>query len=131
MKRILIIVSIVIVVLSLFAYNKISQEQKLNDLQKEMSDYNYLDKTITGSELATLINRAINRNYKNGVEQGEDKAFEITIKFKDLDSELTMEQINKAGLPKFVELYSTQEFKCTKQNQDKDGTISSLYFEEL
>jgi hypothetical protein len=96
-----------------------------------MQEYNYLDKTISGSELATLMNRGINRNDKNGVEQGEDKAFEITIKFKDSDNLLTMEQLNKAGLSKFVNLYSTAEFKCTNQKQEKDGTISSLYFEEL
>lgn len=131
MKRVIFIVSVVIILISVFCYYKIQQEQIMQDIKQEMQEYNYLDKTISGSELATLMNRGINRNDKNGVEQGEDKAFEITIKFKDSDNLLTMEQLNKAGLSKFVNLYSTAEFKCTNQKQEKDGTISSLYFEEL
>ena len=103
----------------------------MQDLKNEQAEYNYLEKTITGSELATLMNKAINKNYKNGVEQGEEKAIEIEIKFLDSDKIFKMEALNKAGLQKFVELYSTQNFKCTSQKADNKGIINSLFFEEL
>ena len=131
MKRAVIIVSIVIVAISAFAFYKIQADQKLQDLKNEQAEYNYLEKTITGSELATLMNKAINKNYKNGVEQGEEKAIEIEIKFLDSDKIFKMEALNKAGLQKFVELYSTQNFKCTSQKADNKGIINSLFFEEL
>ena len=131
MKRAVIIVSVVIVAISVFAFYKIQADQKMQDLKKEQSEYNYLDKTITGSELATLMNKALNKNYKNGVEQGEEKAVEIEVKFLDSDKIFKMEALNKAGLQKFVELYSTQSFKCTSQKADNQGIINSLFFEEL
>ena len=131
MKRAVIIVSIVIVAISAFAFYKIQADQKLQDLKNEQAEYNYLEKTITGSELATLMNKAINKNYKNGVEQGEEKAIEIEIKFLDSDKIFKMEALNKAGLQKFVELYSTQNFKCASQKADNQGIINSLFFEEL
>ena len=80
----------------------------------------YLNEEVYGSELATVINRAVDRNEKNEVEknnkgiyQNNDKnSINIEIKMLDDDTIYKMENFYNSGIQKFISYYGNIKFKC-------------------
>ena len=145
MKKTLLILSLLliiffVIIFMLFMYSKNAEKSKQN-IQKFNQEYEqYINKEITGTELVTLISKAINNNEKNNIPKDdkkiyiEDDAYCLKIKVKFLDSNDTyeMEVINAIGLKQFIANYNTVNFKCTQYTYNKQtGRIGQMTFEEV
>lgn len=142
MKKLLIILILLflIIIFSIYALwlnNKIQTNNLLN-YNKEYETY--LDKTIYGTELATLINKATNINAKNKIKKDEknyyieDEENSIKIEIKMLLTEKTypMEEIYNNNTEEFVKHFNIEQFKCTKiEYHNKTGQISKMFFEQV
>ena len=81
----------------------------------------YLNEEVYGTDLATVINRAIDRNEKNevtknnkGIYQNNDEnSINIEIKMLDDDSVYKMEKFYNDGIQNFINYYGNIKFKCT------------------
>ena len=112
-KSFLIILSIIIVILCLIYYKYTEYKSKNNEIKKFNSDYElFLNKEVTGIELTSCINKAIDNNEKNKVSkdangfylQNDKNSISIDIKITDLEEEkiLKMEQFYQNNMVTFL-----------------------------
>ena len=141
MKKIIILLSIVIIIVAWVAFNYMSYQKEYNNTLKYNLEFeaNY-QKEIYGIDLTTIINKVINNNEKNNVEKGQDKKYinnntnsiNIEIKITDTNEIYSMETFYNGGIEQFVENYGNIQFKCTKIDyHKKTGKVSYLYFEQI
>lgn len=139
-KTILIILCAVIILLFIFWRYYINYQAELRETQTFNSEYEiYLDKEIYGTELTSIINKAVNNNEKNGVEKDEqgyyisndENSINIDILIIDNDTTYKMETFYNSGITRFVENYSYILFKCTKIDYNKNGKLSYMLFEQI
>ena len=112
-----------------------------SEIKKENSEYeDYLNKEITGTDLATLMNKAINSNEINNVNKDEknhyiennSNSIKIEIKMTENDNTYLMEQFYNKGITEFVKLFGEISFKCTNiEYHNKTGRIKKITFEEI
>ena len=97
-------------------------------------------KTIYGTELATLINKAVNENENNKISKDEkgyyqenaSNSIKIYVKMNTNGKTYQMETFYNNDITNFVENFNLVRFKCTKIEYHKDlGRVSKLYFEEI
>ena len=100
----------------------------------------YKDEEITGAEVTTLINKAINSNQQNEIEKdkkgryidNETNSINIDIKFIDDDVTYNIEKIYNNGMDKFLTYYRDIKFKCVDvQYHDKTQKIKYMLFEQI
>ncbi len=138
-KTLIFILCLIIIVISLFyiKYQQYKNEQK--EINKENLEYEmYLNKEILGTELTSIINRAVDSNERNSVLKNEEgfyvendrNSILIDVKMLDEDKTYKMEMFYNNGITKFVELYELIHFECTKINYNKTGRVSYMLFEQ-
>ena len=135
------IVIIVIIIVSTIMYIIFNNNETKNVARRKNVEYeNYRNRTITGNEIATLINKAMNNNEENKVEKdnkgnynnNNENSINIDIKFIDNDETYRMETIYNNGTDKFVEYYNTIQFKCMDiKYHEKTGQVSYMYIEQV
>ncbi len=112
-----------------------NQVKQFNQIFEE-----YKDKTLLGSEVASLINKAIDNNEKNqiskndkGIYQEDGKySVQIFVKLEKDGEYFTMERINALKITEFVKNFSLQDFKCTGIEYHKETKrVSKVYFESI
>lgn len=140
-KYVLIIITIVLVIVAIIAYKVYEYRVTQNDVASNNKVYNgYYEKEVLGTDVATLINKAMDSNKNNSVEKdekgyyinNEKNSINIDIKFKDLDEPISMERIDKLDSVKFVQNFGGFSFKCTKiEYHEKTGNVKYMYFEQL
>ncbi len=141
MKKITItIIIIAIIIVSTICYFIYNYNMSNNIAQRENAEYvNYLDKEVTGAEIATIINKAINKNILNKVEtdnkgnyiSNNKNSINIDIKFIDNDETYRMETLYNNGIDTFVQYYNSIKFKCMKIEYHKEtGQVSYMYIEQ-
>ncbi len=140
MKKIAIGSLIIIAIVSFVGYMYINYNIINNRSKRKNLEYEeYYEDVITGTQMATLINKVINNNEANEVEKDEkgnyidnkENSIKIQIKFIDSDETFDMERIKNGGIDAFLQNYSSVEFKCMKHEfHKKTGNISYMYFEE-
>ncbi len=142
MKKVLIILLILFMIIifsiyALFITNK-AQTNSLRNYNREYEEY--LDKTIYGTELATLINKATNVNEKNKIEkdkknhyiENEENSIKIEITMLLTEKTYPMEEIYNTNTAEFVKHFNLEKFKCTKiEYHNKTGKISKMLFEQV
>ena len=140
MKKIVLIFVIIIAILSSFCYiysqKKITKNKKIASYDKYQK---MLDTEIPGTDLASLINESIDKNKTNEVSsenglyiENDDNSMIIEIKFIESDNPIRGEKIYLNGIDRFIELYGSSNFKCTKVDfHKKNYEIKYLYFEEM
>ena len=141
MKKIVIIFVISIAILGSICYSysqkKISDNKKIANYDKYQK---MLNTQILGTDLASLINESIDKNKDNEVKdddnglyiENDTNSIIIDVKFLDSDSSIRDEKIYLNGIHRFVELYGSSEFKCTKvEFHKKTYEIKYLSFEEI
>ncbi len=142
MKKVLIILLILFMIIifsiyALFITNK-AQTNSLRNYNREYEEY--LDKTIYGTELATLINKATNVNEKNKIEkdkknhyiENEENSIKIEIIMLLTEKTYPMEEIYNTDTAEFVKHFNLEKFKCTKiEYHNKTGKISKMLFEQV
>lgn len=140
-KNLLIILSFFILITIVIVYVCIIN-QKVNvqadKINKEFESYT--QSKIKGSQLMTVINKAIDQNEKNEVKkdeknlyiENEKNSIKIEIKFLESDKTFTMEAINTAGTEAFIKNYKSVDFICTKKEYHKNTKqIKYMLFEEI
>ena len=141
MKKIFIFFAIVIIIICIIFGLYINYKANYNRAKKQNLEFEkYYKKEIYGTDLATIINRAINSNQKNevqknnkGIYQNNDKnSINIEIKMIDNDSTYKMETIYNGGIQNFVKYYNDIKFKCMKIEYHKNTKkVKYMFFEQI
>ena len=122
-KIILMILSIVVAILAIIIYNIYEYKNTKLEAQKNNSIFeSAFEKEILGTDVISLINKAIDNNEKNKVDknskgtyiENDYNSIKIDIKFKEMDSIISMEAINSQGEINFTKNFGAAIFKCTK-----------------
>ena len=116
MKKTLLLVSIPILVILFSTIGLLITKNTTNRLLKqENSKYEcYLNRTIYGTEVATIINKAINQNENNQVQKDEKKHYiennensiKIEIKMLTTGKTYPMEEIYNNDMTQFVQNFN-------------------------
>lgn len=144
MKKSFFIVLFALIVITIVVTYMVFQFRK-NEVEKQKinNEYSvYLNKTIPGTDLMSLVNKTIDLNEKNEVPRDSNKRYiedsenliQIYIDFiyKKETRTLQIEDIEKGGTEAFIKNYSTASFKCTNIEYEKNtGKIKSLKFSEI
>ena len=141
MKKIAIFLLIIIGIVSTISYLYLNGINNQRIAQKENIKFEiYKDEEITGAEVTTLINKAINSNQQNEIEKdkkgryidNETNSINIDIKFIDDDVTYNIEKIYNNGMDKFLTYYRDIKFKCVDvQYHDKTQKIKYMLFEQI
>lgn len=141
MKKIIFLIIIIIILISATWITYTNYKVEYNSIQKSNQEFEYYyNKQITGTELTTIINKAIDLNTKNKIQKdGQGKfiandkdSINIDIKMLDNDNTYPMEIFYNNQMEKFIKYYGVIEFKCTDIKYHKDtGKIKYLYFEQI
>ena len=141
MKKLFTFLIIIVIIIFAIGLRYNSYRTKLNSLVKENAEYEkYLDKEIYGIELATIINKTMDKNIKNEVTKDEkgifiqnnDNSINLEIYMKDNETTYKMEQIYNQGTSQFVQYYGNIRFKCTKvEYHEQSQKVKYVLVEQL
>lgn len=140
MKKIAIFFIITILIVCTISAMYITYKANYNTSRKaNLSFERYLNEEVYGSELATVINRAIDKNEKNEVEknnkgiyQNNDKnSINIEIKMLDDDTIYKMEKFYNSGIQNFINYYGKIKFKCVDiKYHNSTNQVKYMLFEQ-
>ena len=140
-KTVLIIAIPIVIILFSICGLFITQKTTIRNIKKYNSQYEYyINKSIYGTELVTLINKVIKENEINKVEKDEkgffiennENSIKINIKMNTNGKTYQMETFYNNDITKFVENFNLVKFRCNKiEYHKKSGRVSKLYFEEI
>lgn len=140
-KIILFLLVVVIIIVSIIGIKYYSYMVEHNNVMKENAEYEeYKDKEVYGINIATLINKTIDKNERNEIEkddngiyiQNGENSIEIEIYMADNETTYKMETFYKAGTEQFVQYYGNIKFKCSKiEYHENTGKIKYMLFEQL
>lgn len=141
MKKIVLFFVIVIFIISTFTYFYLNQVANYNIAKRENSKFRIFEnEEISGLDLATIINKALNENVKNEVKKEDDgkyidnknNSINIDIEFLDDDIIYNIEKISAGGIENFVKYYSEIIFKCMEiKYHEQTKKISYMKFEQI
>ena len=139
MKKVIIGILFVIVILIALFFSW--YKKNLNEL-KNIKNFNsefegFLNRDVTGVDLTTVINKAIENNNKfeieknsNGTYKNDEKnSIEIIIKPTEDGNSYPMEAFEKVGIKDFTKNFGGAIFKATKIEYHKNGKISKIQFD--
>ena len=140
-KSLLIIFTIFIIILGVSYGFVTSERNKKNEIYKANKYYeNYLNKTLSGTELATILGKAMEQNVGNRVSKDSNGLFiendtnsiKIDLKMVTINKTFPMEVIYKNDISEFVRNFGDINFRCTNiEYHKKTGLISKVYFLEI
>ena len=134
MKKVAIFFIIIILIICAIFAMYISYKANYNiSKNSNLSFEKYLNEEVYGSELATVINRAIDRNEKNEVEKNnkgiyqnnDTNSINIEIKMLDDDTIYQMETFYRGGIQNFINYYSNIKYHSST-NQ-----VKYMLFEQI
>lgn len=141
MKKIAIFFITAIFVVCGISYILLNYKANYNISKKANLEFeNYLNEEIYGTDLATVINRAVDNNQKNEVEKNnkgiylnnDRNSINIEIKMIDNDSIYQMETFYNNGIQKFINYYSKIKFKCTDiKYHQSTNKVKYMLFEQI
>lgn len=138
-KTIIILCSITICIIVYVTYHYRIYTYDKKQLNLYNNDFEqYCDKDITGTELATILNKAIDSNEKLNVKKNSNNEYDlndeniikIDVYFQDVKKIYSMETISKVGVESFVEGFNTEKFRATKKEYNKKNKIKYILFEQ-
>ena len=140
MKKIAIFFIIIILIICTIFAMYISYKANYNISKKSnLSFEKYLNEEVYGSELATVINRAVDRNEKNEVEKNnkgiyqnnDTNSINIEIKMLDDDTIYQMETFYRGGIQNFINYYNNIKFKCVDiKYHSSTNQVKYMLFEQ-
>lgn len=141
MKKFLIFFVIVIVIVSIVAIRYSSYKVEHDTIMKENAEFEqYKDKEIYGLDIATIINKVMDKNIKNEVSKNDKGMFiendtnsiKMEIYMTDNEQTYRAETFYNNGIEQFMEFYRDIKFKCSKiEYHEKTNKIKYLYFEQI
>lgn len=140
MKKIALFFLIIIIIIVGVSYIYLNYKASYNNAKRENMQFeSYYNKEIYGTELTTIINKAIDSNDNNEISKDEkgkyidnkNNSINIDIKIIDNDKTYQMETLYNGGMDKFIQYYSQIEFKCTKIEYHKyTNRVKYMLFEQ-
>ncbi len=140
-KQIVLIFILLLVIILIIAFGIAQNVNAERELVKYNSQFDfYLNKQLIGTEVTTMINKAIDENERNNVLKDEKNYYipnetdsiKIYIKLEQDGENFAMEKIFNFGITEFVKNFNLEDFKCTKVNYHRDtGKVSEVYFEVI
>ena len=140
MKKILLFAIIIISIVAIVGFRYVAYKNEYNSIQKENREYEqYQNKDLNGLDVATVINKAMDRNTRNNISKDEkgnfirndENSIEVEIYMTDNENTYKMESIFNSGTEQFVQYYSNINFKCSKiEYHKKTGRIKYILFEQ-
>ncbi len=134
----LVIFFIMICMTCIFLINLKMQSQ---EIKRENAEFEiFLNKEVLGTDVASLISKAVDKNEKNNIQKDERKYYinndensiKIDLKMTTIDKTYPMEEIYNNNITEFVKNFNSIKFKCTSiEYHKKTGKISRITFEEL
>ena len=141
MKKVVIYLGIIININCEIAYIFLNYKGNYNMSKKANLEFeNYLNEEIYGTDLSTVINRAVDSNEKNEVEKNnkgiylnnDKNSISIEVKMIDNDSIYQMETFYKNGMQNFLNYYSNIKFKCTNiKYHESTKKVKYMLFEQI
>ena len=146
-KRYIIIIGIVVIIILIIIAKYYNYRAKYTEIKEFNLQYEYYyDKEIYGTEIATVINKAVDNNEKNQVEKKEltqddkkiysyipndENSIKVDIKITDNDTTYEMESLYYGDITKFVQNYNYIKFKCTKIEYNSAKKVKYMLFEQI
>jgi len=140
-KTLFIIIGIFLLIMAMLVLLLIGVRSENMRLQQVNAEYEYfLNREIYGTELAALINKAIDNNKKYGVEadefgyyiSNETDSILINIQMMNVEEPYQMERIFALGTEQFVELFNSSRFKSESITyHEKTGRIATIFFRQV
>lgn len=139
-KTLLIILAIFLIITCIIAGQLINKKNEEQDLKIYNQNFEkYLNKEIQGTDLASLINEAVNENEKNNVQKTKNGSYidngensiKIDINMITIKDTFEMEAFHSSKIQEFVKNFNTVKFKCTDILYHSNGKVAKLIFEEL
>lgn len=142
MKKVIVFFIIIIIIVSIISYMYLNYKFNYQNAKKDNLIFEiYKDQEIYGTDLATIINKAVDNNITNEIEKdnkgkyinNDNNSINIDIKMLDDDGTIyNMEKIYNGGTSTFVQYYSQIKFKCTKlEYHQKTNKVKYLLFEQI
>jgi hypothetical protein len=142
MKKLILLIFIPILIMLISAIGlAMNLKTTTEAVHKGNKEYEYyLGKEIYGTDVTSLMNKAINENEKNGVEKDEKgyyidnnkDSIKIELKMITVEKTYTMEEINNHDMNQFLKNFNLIKFKCTSiEYHRKTGKVSKMIFEQL
>ena len=144
MKKALICLSILIIIGSIIAVvfisNNYKQTAEIKNINKQYEEY--LNKELFGTDVTTIMNKAMNSNEKNEIKKDEKGFFiendtnsiKVEIVMLNEEEKVTyqMETIEKVGINQFINNFNLINFKCSNiEYHDKTKMVKKIVFEQL
>ena len=136
-----IILAIVFITICIICASLINIRAEKAEIKKENLEYEkILNKEILGTDVATLISKAVDKNERNNVQKDEKghyidnrkNSIRIDLKMITIEKTYPMEEIYNNKISSFVQNFNFISFKCTSiEYHEKTGRVSKLVFEEL
>lgn len=140
MKKIFIFLAIVVIIVAIVGVRYTSYKSEYNAVRRENADFEkYKDQEVYGLDVASIMNKAVDKNTKNKIEkddngnfiQNDENSIEIEIYMSDNETTYKMENIYDAGTEQFVQYYGKIKFKCSNiEYHKKTGRIKYILFEQ-
>lgn len=141
MKKLALFFVIIIIALCGISYLYLNYKAEYNMSKKANLEFEkYLNEEVYGTDLSTIINRAIDKNEKNEVEKkdkgiylnNDENSISIEIKMIDNDSIYQMETFYKNGMQNFMKYYSNIKFKCIDiKYHESTKKVKYMLFEQI
>lgn len=141
MKKIAIFFLIITAIVVGMSYLYLNYKASYNQAKQENKQFeSYYNEEVYGTDLVTVINKAVDNNLINEVEKNQKGFFQnnetnsinIDIKIIDNDTIYKMETIYNNGMDNFVQYYGQIKFKCTQIEYHKETEkIKYLLFEQI
>lgn len=141
MKKILIFFVIIIAIVSIVAIRYSSYKVEHDTIMQENAEFEqYKDKEIYGLDLATIINKVMDKNIKNEISKDDKGMFvendtnsiKMEIYMTDNEETYRAEIFYNNGIEQFMEFYRDIKFKCSKiEYHENTNKIKYLYFEQI
>lgn len=140
-KYIITILILVFISITFFLYAYRTYEKDVQDLKNynyEFEQFN--NKEIGVTQIATILNKAVNINEENNIQKDENKNYieneensiKIDIYIKDNDTTYKMESIYNYGVEKFINGFSLEDFKISEISyHEKTNLIKYIKIEQL
>ena len=123
MKKIAIFFFTIIIIVVWISYAYLNYKASYNNAKKgNMPFESYYNQEIYGTELTTIINKAIDKS----------NSINIDVKIIDNDKIYTMETLYNGGMENFIQYYNQIKFKCTIIEYHKDtNKVKYMLFEQI
>ena len=141
MKKLAVFFLILVIIIVGISYLYLNYKASYNKAVIENRQFeSYKNQEISGTELTTIINKAVDNNENNEVQKdnkgkyinNENNSINIDIKMIDVDKTYSMETIYDSGMDKFVQFYGEITFKCTKlEYHNLTNRVKYMLFEQI